>query len=330
MAAVSSLPSAKETDARRWKKELQLAKKREADWLKEAEGIVKRYRGEERKKNRFNVLWSNTEILRPAIYNSRPNPDVRRRFRDADPGGKAVSQVLERSLAVFVDGDEFDDALKNDVLDGLLPGRGVSRIRYVPKITQIPPKADDEESPTKPVAKKPPVEPEEQLDGEYVCSEHVDYRDYREGYGRVWGEVPWVGFRHKLTRAEACEKFDEDDIKAIKFAAPQADDSKSSEQVGETQKIAEFWEIWDKDGKRVFFIQDELNVLLFPKDNADGEPPFDIEGFYPIPRPLEIIENTGSRCSRSISSRRTNSTRFQGASTRSSTGCAYAACMTRS
>jgi hypothetical protein len=191
---------------------------------------------------------------------------------------------------VFVDGDETDDALKNDVLDGLLPGRGVSRIRYVPKISQVPPKVDPEAKDDEPAA------PEEELDGEYVCVEHVDYRDYREGYGRVWGEVPWVGFRHKLTHADALEKFAEDDIASIKFTAPEQDDPKKpGDQVGETQKIAEFWEIWDKIGNRVFFIQDTLEALLFPKDNADGAPPFDVPGFYPNPKPLAIIENTGSR-----------------------------------
>jgi hypothetical protein len=295
MARSAALSSDAEKDARRWKKELQLAKKRDADWQKDAEAIVKRYRGEERKKNRFNVLWSNTEILRPAIYNSRPNPDVRRRFRDADPLGKAVAEVLERSLMVFVDGDETDDALKNDVLDGLLSGRGVSRIRYVPVITTIPAKAANDDDASK--LKGPPVkepEPDEELENEYVCVEHVDWRDFRHGYGRVWPEVPWVGFRHKLTRKDAEEKFGKDVLTPVQFTTPETDDKKTPEEVGETQKVAEFWEIWDKTGQRVFFVQDTLEELLFPTANPDGEPPLDLDGFFPIPRPLTIVENTGS------------------------------------
>src|SRR6267154_4240383 len=105
-----------EKDARIWKKELQLASKREKEWRDAAEKVVKRYRAEEKKKGNVAILWSNTETLRPAIYNSRPNPDVRRRFRDADPVGKAVSEVLERSLMVMVDGDATHDAPKNDTL----------------------------------------------------------------------------------------------------------------------------------------------------------------------------------------------------------------------
>jgi hypothetical protein len=305
-------------DARRWKKELQLAHKRERDWEREAEKIVKRYRGEEKKRNRFNVLWSNTEILRPSIYNSRPNPDVRRRFRDNDPVGKAVSEVLERSLSVFVDGDETDDALRNDVLDGLLCGRGVSRIRYVPKIAVKAPDPDaddDSDGPSLPDGEaqepgekadepdesiedgeaEPDDEPDEDVESETVCMEHVDWKDFRHGYGRVWPEVPWEAFRHKLTRDEAEEKFEKDELGKIEFTVPIGDDhNKPEQQVGESEKVAEFWEIWDKNGNAVFFLHDSLDHLLFPKDNPDGEPPIDFDGFFPNPRPLQIVENTGS------------------------------------
>lgn len=294
-----------EKDARRWKRELQLAKKRERDWLTDSEKIVKRYRGEEKKRNRFNVLWANTEIMRPAIYNSRPNPDVRRRFKDADPVGKAVSEILERSLSVFVDGDETDDAIKNDVLDGLLVGRGVSRIRYIPTIASVEKSdtadpegedADDGEPKLPDTAEAQATDDtDEELESEEVVPEHVDWKDFRHGYGRVWPEVPWVAFRHKLSRPDAEEKFGKDALGGVQFTVPdEGDEKQAKEQVGETQKVAEFWEIWDKLGKRVFFVQDDLDVLLFPEDNPDGEPPLEFTGFFPCPRPLQIVENTSS------------------------------------
>lgn len=300
MARIASPSSAAEKDARRWKKELELAKKREKDWLTEAEKIVKRYRGEEKKRNRFNVLWANTEILRPAIYNSRPNPDVRRRFRDADPLGKAVSQVLERSLEVFVDGDESDDALKNDVLDGLLCGRGVSRIRYVPNIATAEPvqqstdgSSDDEDDGAPRTTDQ--AEPDEEVESESVCVEHVDWKDFRHGYGRVWPEVQWVSFRHMLARNEAEDKFGKEVLAMVQFTVPETTDKeKPGEQTGETQKVAEFWEIWDKAGGRVFFTQEAVEELLFPEANEHGEPPLELDGFFPCPRPLQIVENTSS------------------------------------
>lgn len=290
-------------DCRRWKKELHLSEKRERDWRNEAEKIVKRYRGEEKKRNRYNVLWATTETLRPAIYNSKPNPDVRRRFRDADPLGKAVGEVLERGLFVVFDADEPDLSIKNDLLDSLLPGRGVSCVRYVPKLAQTgqtrpekttPIEGDDGENGSEPHEAGEGTY--EQVEYEQVAIEHVDWRDYREGYGRTWDEVPWTAFRHKMIRPDAEEKFGKDAIKVVKFVQPSSDDPKKpDDQVGETNKVAEFWEIWDKLGQKVFFLQDDLEELLYPIDNPDGEPPLEFEGFFCCPDPLSMIENTGSR-----------------------------------
>jgi len=289
-------------EARQWKKELQLSTKREKNWRDAAEKVVARYRGEERKKNRFNVLWSNTETLRPAIYNSRPNPDVRRRFRDADPLGKAVSEVLERSLMVMIDYECTDQTLKNDTLDGLLCGRGLSRIRYIPSLKQVGEGANTPREQTEQSGGHDDDndeigvqsgEEQEEVEYEQVLPEHVDWRDFRHGFGRVWDEVPWVAFRHKLTRSDALKKFAEEDLKPIKFAVPEKQEGQTEEQ-SETGKVAEFWEFWDKIGERVFFTQEECEELLFPKDNPEGAPPIAFTGFFPVPEPLKIIEDTGS------------------------------------
>lgn len=303
-------------DASKWKRELDLSSRREKDWRSDGDKIIKRYRGEERKKSRFNVLWSNTEILRASIYNSRPNPDVRRRFRDNDPTGKAVSEILERCLMVLVDGYDFDCMMKNDALDGLLPGRGVSRVRYIASIAQTGGDAQEvaaarEESDnndsepdtvrhdvegTANGATAPEAQPEESLQYERVAIEHVDWRDYREGYARVWDEVPWTAYRAKLSKPESEEKFGAEAIGNIKFTVQTAEvESKLGETVGEAQKLAEFWEVWDKEGKRVFFLNDSCDHLLFPLTNPKGQPPLDLEGFFPSPDPLRTIENTGSR-----------------------------------
>lgn len=305
-------------DANRWKRELSLASKREKDWRDYADKIVRRYRGEEKKKNRWNVLWSNTATLRPFIYNSRANPDVRRRFRDADPLGKAVSVVLERGLTYVVDDYSTDCSIKNDILDALLPGRGVSRVRYIPSIREVdaPEKSEAGDAPpngpaasatgqsaanagpspsTQDAATSNDGVAEEELEYERVTVDHVSWKDFRHGYGRVWEEVPWVAYRHKLTEDEATEKFGKDAIANIKFAVPTTDDPKKpGDETSETQKVAEFWEFWDKGDSRVFFTNDVCHALLFPIDNPKGEPPLDLPGFFPNPQPLYMVEDTDS------------------------------------
>ena len=55
-------------------------------WESQVEKILKRYRDEGRDarsnaQSRFNILWSNVQILAPAVFGRLPKPDVARRHR---------------------------------------------------------------------------------------------------------------------------------------------------------------------------------------------------------------------------------------------------------
>lgn len=284
-------------DKRKWQRELENAKKREEDWTRSAKTLYKRYRGGEKKKNSFNLLWANTEILRPSIYNSTPVPDVRRRFRDADPVGKAVSEVLERALQVAIDSEGFERGSRNDVLDALLVGRGLSRVRYVPSIAQVGAMPDaygghDEQ------AEEPSHEAhegvQEELEYEQCVFEHVDWQDFRHGYGRVWAEVPWVAFRSKLSRQEVIERFGEEIAAQVEFDQVADDENRQKDDEAKGSRVAEFWEIWDKDRRKVCFMQQCCDSMIYPLDNPEGEPPIKLRDFFPIPEPLRIVEDSSS------------------------------------
>ena len=279
-----------EKKARKWKSEIDLAGKREKNWRDTARKIIDKYKGSNPKKNGFNILWANTEILRPAIYNSTPKPDVRRRFADKDPVGKAIGEILERSLYVVMDHYTTDQSFKLDALDSCLSGRGVSRIRYLAKIDQVPHQIgtqDTDEDDSEP-------QYDERLNHEQVMPEHVNWEDFRHGFGRSWEEVTWVAFRHKLTEDEAEEKFGEDAIEGIKFSTPEIEDEKKRDTATEVEKQAEFWEIWDKNSRTVFFTSTDTPKCLYPLDTPNGEPPLNFAGFFPVPQPLMLIENPDS------------------------------------
>ena len=123
--------------ADRWKLELKLSDKREEEWRKIGSAIYRQYTPSSPAANSFNILWTNTETLRQSVYNSLPQPDVRRRYQDEDPLGKSVAEVLTRALEFSQDTYDFDAVLKGDVLSMLLPGRAVSRVRYVPDIRTV-------------------------------------------------------------------------------------------------------------------------------------------------------------------------------------------------
>ena len=284
---------------RKWARELERAHKRESTWRAEGEKIVRMYRAEEKKANAFNILWSNTETLRPALYSDVPRPDVRRRFKDADPVGKIVSEVTSRALQVALDGDRFDGAMRRSVLDALLPGRGISRIRYVPSLSQVGVTEETHEEGAEEPTHEAHEGSTEELEYEQAIVEHVDWQDFRRGYGRVWDEVQWVAFRCRLTKEDVAERFGKEIAGALQYDQDeddaQKDRSSDKPEESDDQKTAEFWEIWDKEERRVcFFHLGYREGLIYPLGNESGEPPIEFEGFFPCPEPLQLVEDSSS------------------------------------
>lgn len=272
---------------KRWVLELDLADKAEKEWRKNADAVLKRYRGVKTKKNSFNILWSNTETLRQAVYNTLPKPDVRRRFRDDDPVAKVVSEVLERCADYAIDTYDFDAILKQDLMDMLLPGRGVSRVKYVPDLEDMD--ADDSQETKEDDEEAEEQDPQQRLVYEAVVCDHVQWDDFRHGPGKTWDEVRWVAFRHRFSETGGIEKFGEI------FKDVQLDDvaDESVKKSGDTARLfksAELWEIWDKDDKTVLFIAKQYKAS--PLQIEDD--PLGLDGFFPIPRPLYAIEDSTS------------------------------------
>ena len=113
-----------------WLDEIERADGEEDEWRKGAATTADLFRGNRKKdsKNRsFNIFHANVETMCPAIYNSKPVPDVRRRYSDDDPAGKVAGDLLERGLSFQIDDYDFDDVMKRVVRDGEIVGRGVVR-----------------------------------------------------------------------------------------------------------------------------------------------------------------------------------------------------------
>lgn len=277
----SDIGTSPEAVARRWKLELKLADKREASWRKKVTEIYKLYTPESPAVNSFNILWPNTETLRQAVYNSLPQPDARRRYQDDDPLGKEVGNVLTRSLEFCQDTYDFDAVLKGDVLSMLLAGRAVSRVRYVPDIRS--------ESAEGGAQGDEAQEPDayEEIAWEQVICERVQWDSFRIlGAAKTWDEVQAIAFMHRFTRDDCVEKFGADIGKKIPLDSVDDEDVKKSKDTSDLFKTAQVWEIWDKDEKEVIFI-----CPTFPVPCKTQPDPLQMQGFFPVPRPLYAIEN---------------------------------------
>jgi len=283
--------------ARRWKLELKLADRREEAWRKKAKEVLKQYTPEEPAANSFNILWTNTETLRQAVYNSLPQPDVRRRYQDEDPLGKAVGETLTRALEFAQDTYDFDGAMKGDVLAMLLPGRAVSRVRYVPDLRSAPGRASSDDAPDVEIDREDEygaedaqeTESYEEIEWESVVCERVQWDDFRIlCAAKTWDEVTAIAFRHSLTREDCVEKFGKEIGDKVPLTTPE-DDEARDEEMGDTFKRAEIWEVWDKDEKEVIFLHKEMDEPCLVSDDPMG-----FSGFFPIPRPLYAIESESS------------------------------------
>lgn len=272
---------------RRWLLELKQADKREKRWRDEARKTWKKYRQEENAKHSFNILWSNTETLRPAVYNRLPTPDVRRRFRDDDPLGKAVSEVLSRATEYMLDSGDAHETFELSALDMLVCGRSVARVRYVPSLSQVGQPEDAED----PAHESQEGETEE-LEWQQTTVEHVQYDDFRMGPGKCWQEVPWVGFRHRLSRQEMVRMFGEEIGQAIPLDDVDDEEIRAAEKDASEPifRTAEVWEIWDKETKRVIFVcQKYIKSPLKVEED-----PLELSGFFPVPKPLYAVEDSTS------------------------------------
>lgn len=260
-------------------KELKLSDKAEKDWREDAKTAIKTYRNEvylgndqKTRKDTFNILWSNTETQRPALFAQTPKPDIRRRFRDKDPVGKHVSELLERSTRFALDGDDFTDSVIAAVNDLLLPGRAITRVRYKPHMEEV----TDEEGNVIEVVKD-----------EEVTYEQWQWDDFRHGPGKTWSEVPWIAFRHKLTRREM-EDFAPEFVDKVSYDIGEEDDKENEDK--RTEKQCLVWEVWDKDDRQVKFLAPSFKDE-FIKQMDD---PMGLKDFWCIPRPMYAIESSTS------------------------------------
>lgn len=295
-----------------WLKELDAARKRVKEYRKIASRIVKLYEGGKADESPFNILYSNTETLAPALYNNLPRPVVQRRFKDDDPIGKVASDVARRSLEFLIDNElgtytPFDDLMAQAVLEALVPGQGITRFKYDASIVELPEPenptegAEDDtgEGDVEAVAGEIHPEPAEQVEYETVCGESVPWDRFLHGYAKQWKDVPWIAFEHFMTREELVKNFGEEighriplnvSGKESSSESDYGDDDDSKLHDAEGVTLAHVFEIWDKETKMVRFLAPSYPAG-FVKSVED---PLELSGFFPMPQPLMLFPKISS------------------------------------
>jgi hypothetical protein len=277
--------------ARLWLDSITLARKNEEAWRKAAGEARDRYRGdkENQQGKKFNILYANTQITLPAIYNSTPIPDVRRRFGDVDAIGKVAAQVLERSLSYSFDAYDFGGNMRSAVFDSVLAGRGVLRVRYEPSFEET---EEEQQEKAEEYAEEAAQPAAPRIVFQKVCLEHVNWQDFIIGPGRKWEEVPWIGFEHRLTRNELEDRFG--DLGATMPLDIITDDARARNSdprdVPDVFKRGTVYEIWDKEEREVLFVAPSLPSKILKR----VDDPLGLQDFWPMPRPIYDVVDSGS------------------------------------
>lgn len=254
-----------------WVLQLQMAKSDHRDFWDYGKKVEQRYRNAKdaaQKHNRgkkLQILYSNTETVKAALYARTAKPDVRQRFtQQKNALARTTGDMLERCLSYCADTTQHDRAFRKGVHDLTLPGRGVVWLEYEPVLGK-----DDK-------------------DQEIVVDQKVDdifvyYRDFLHSPARCWADVWWVARRKLMTR---------DDMKDAGFEAwqtiplnwlPELEGGKEKE-VPDALKRAEVWEIWHKSKKeRLFIVEGHPTVARVDPD------PYGLKDFWPLAEPCQAL-----------------------------------------
>lgn len=283
-------------EGKRWIERIDAAAKLEKDWTDDADRACVAYTGEKAegvgKGLDFNILYANVETIVPAIINSPPQPDIRRRFADDDPVAKDGSELLERAIRIQVDDSKLQIELEGGAQDSFLAGRGIVRLRFK---ADVEGEVDNDE--LKELAEDSVEDADRETDAEdgegrqadgssrvaneRICFEAVSWRDYRHGPAKRWEDRPWEAYRHAMPM-EDIEQFADT---ALSNAQAVPEDKLAA---GDTDNDVVIWEVWCRKTRKVKFIENDTGKILKIVDD-----PLKLSQFFPICTPMQPIEITG-------------------------------------
>jgi hypothetical protein len=257
-----------------------------AKWQARTKKIIKRYRDDTRGQTltesaKFNILWSNVQTLRPAVYAKLPKADISRRFGDNDPVGRVAGQLLERAIDFEIEHyPDYRATMSYCVDDRFLGGRGTAWVRYEPHTAPIGIE-DDGVSVTGNIEQGEGAPPQmERIEYECAPVDYVHWRDFGHSTARTWEEVGQVWRWVYMTREALVERFGEE--MAAKIPLDQGPEPLNA--YNENKRLynrAKICELWDKESQKVYWFSKGMPQIIDVRDD-----PLGLEGFFPCPRPL--------------------------------------------
>lgn len=265
-----------------WQQQIGLAEKDHKDFWDDGKKFEERYKNErstQGKKSwrgkRFNIVYSNTEVIRSTLYARAARPDVRQRWTQAgDKKARTIADMTERALSYSIDTTTHERQFKLGVLDLALAGRGVVRVCYEPVMGQ----GDDGN---------------EVITDQRLFVEHVYYKDWLHSPCKSWSDMWWMAFRKLMSKDDLERNFPGVSVDAVPLDwVPEGVGAK--EHVPDEIKRAEVWEIWNKITKQRLWV-----VKGYPQVLRSDDDPYQLEGFWPCAECPQAIKTNDTYIPRS-------------------------------
>jgi len=282
-------------EGQKWITRINDAQAKERHWIDNADKATKIFAGDTveltNDDSAFNILYSNVETIVPAIINSPPVPDIRRRFGEKDEAARDWAEAQERVMAIQVDDSRLQIEMEAAAQDSFLAGRGIVRLRYMSDVVE-----EEVEEVKEAALEDSGITTEEdsadyesevikstgEVNNERITFEAVSWRDYAHGPAKRWEHRPWDAFRHAMP-LEDVEAFQD---QAMVAGQMETDEDKQSS--GESDSDLVIWEVWCKNEKKVKFISEVTGVIIKVIDD-----PLGLTQFFPIATPIQPVEITG-------------------------------------
>jgi len=253
-----------------WLNLLEESEKAFEDWNHHCDLIDERYASlsrlcAETRTREFQLFWANCEVLKPAIYATAPVPVVVTKFKDRRPVYQAASELLERCCTVAFDIGRIQDAMLLVRDDLAMAARGVIWVRY-----------EGARGAT-------------HYGHERVCYDFKNRRDFLHSVSRSWQEVWWVAAASYLTRDEARVRFKASSGDCYQDAEYKVDKDLQSVGGADNRERAKFWEIWNKNERRVVWVAQGCEDIL-----DEDDPHLELQNFFPCPQPAYGAVQRGS------------------------------------
>ena len=270
-----------------WEKELQAAKKELTKFHTVARKLVQRYQDErdnavsDNADSKFNLFWSNIEVLKASLYAKPPRVDVSTSYKDSkDDIARASGNILQRMLNNDVEEDDestYPEITRQSVSDYLIVGLGQVWYRY--EVETAKNKTDPVLDPQSGTVLAEAIE-YEAITHEDAPADYVYWEDFWWSPCRVWQDCRWVARRVFMNRQELIARFGQKIGQDIPISKQKTKGDNISPQNDPWEKAGVF-EIWDKTTKCAYWHVLGYNIICDHKED-----PLKLRGFFPCPQPL--------------------------------------------